>query len=155
MKTVSLNGRKMLLGTQILCLAAIGVAFVVSPFVALAGCGGGAKQAVRQDVKILALAANGVGKPQVNSTVLNAANNGTGGVITPITAFKTSDIKNGMWVTATLNVKGTPLTFQGTVFNIKVVNGNQKVAEVWVADPTDPARVKPGTVLKNVLLPNN
>lgn len=153
MKTGLLNWRKVLLGAQMLCLGAVAAIFLVTPLVSFAACGGGGgnKNAVKVQKGITILAVtNKVAKTVTGATVLNSANAGApGGVVVPLTNFKISDLKNGQWITASF--KG--VTFQGTVFNVKVVNGNQKVAEIWVADPTPNTQgVNAGLVLKNVSL---
>jgi len=148
MKTGLLNWRKVLLGAQMLCLGAVAAIFLVTPIVSFAACGNN-KAAEIKNLTIVGLAPGVTPRTVTGATVLNAANPGTpGGVITPITKFTLKDIKPGMWITAVY--KG--VTFQGTVFNI-TNNGGDKVAEIWVADPTPNTKnVKTGLVLKNVSL---
>jgi hypothetical protein len=147
MKTGLLNWRKVLLGAQMLCLGAVAAIFLVTPIVSFAACGNNKAQEIK-GLTIVGIAP-GVTKTVTGATVLNAANPGTpAGVITPITKFTVANLKPGMWITGVY--KG--VTFQGTIFNLSN-NGGDKVAEVWVADPTPNTKnVKPGLVLKNVSL---
>src|SRR5947209_20014116 len=120
------------------CLTAIAVAFVVSPFVALAGCGGGQKKAANvkplNGFTILGVVP-GVQPGTTQATiVLNAALPGnTAGLIKPKTNVTLKDLVPGAWVTVADN---NNVTFQGTIFKVSKVNGGVPVAEIWVADPT-------------------
>lgn len=163
MNTSLLNWRRVLLLGQTLCLVAVAAIFLVSPFVALAGgCGGGNKE------KRVDVVPNDEGKknnliilgtvPQVakNTLVkpLNPALTVTGsnpaGAITINKNFTIKQLADGgLWITGLRN----GVMFQGTVFNVKKVNGNVQVAEVWIAEVTKNDKgVKPGQVIKNVSL---
>jgi hypothetical protein len=149
MNTGFLNRCRVLLGAQILCLTAVAAIFLVTPLVTMAQCG--APQ--QQEIKNLTIVGT---TPQVTKSItagtniLNAANPGaSAGIIAPKTNFTLNDITPGTWITGIY--KG--VLFQGTIFKVGKVNGNDKVAEVWVADPTPNTKnVKPGLVLKNVSL---
>jgi len=154
MNTGFLNRRRVLLGAQILCLTAVAAVFVISPFVALAGCGnnGGGNNNVNvvKTLKIVGITPQVTKSVKIGTTVLNAALPGTpAGMITPKTTFTLKDLVPGSWIT--FIYKG--VLSQGTVFKISQVNGNEKVAEVWVADPTQNTKgVNPGLIVKNVSL---
>jgi len=154
MNTGFLNWRRVLIGAQILCLTAVAAIFVVSPFVALAGCGNNNNNNVNV-VKNLNIVGTTL---QVSQTItpglkiLNAALPcPTAGIIAPKTNFTLKDLTPGTWITGVY--KG--VLFQGTIFKISVVNNNEKVAEVWIADPAKNTKnVKPGLIVKNVSLAN-
>mgnify|MGYP001171555895 CR=1 FL=1 len=152
MNTGFLNRRRVLLGAQILCLTAVAAIFVVSPFVALAGCGNNGKNNVNvvKNLSIVGITPQVTKSVRAGTNVLNAAIPGTpAGIITPKTAFTLKDLAPGAWITGIY--KG--VLFQGTVFKVSVVNNNEKVAEVWVADPAQNTKgVKPGLIVKNVSL---
>jgi len=152
MNTGFLNRRRVLLGAQILCLTAVAAVFVISPFVALAGCGGGGNNNVNtvKTLKIVGITPQVTKSVIAGTKVLNAALPGTpAGMITPKTTFTLKDLVPGTWITGF--DKGVP--FQGTVFKVSQVNGNEKVAEVWIADPAQNTKgVNPGSIVKNVSL---
>jgi len=163
MNTGLLNWRRVLIVAQTLCLVAVAAIFLVSPFVALAGCKGGGEKAKKVDVvpndeeKKNSLIILGT-IPQVikNAPVqpLNAAltipGSDPAGAININKKFTIKELANGgLWITGLRN----GVMFQGTVFNVKKVNGNQQVAEVWIAEVTKNDKgVKPGQVIKNVSL---
>src|SRR5260370_9402552 len=152
MNTGFLNWRRVLIGAQILCLTAVAAIFVVSPFVALAGCGNNNNVNVVKNLDIVGTTL------QVSQTIprglkiLNAALPGpTAGIIAPKTNFTLKDLTPGTWITGVY--KG--VLFQGTIFKISEVNNNEKVAEVWIADPArNDKNVKPVLIVKNVSLAN-
>ncbi len=145
MNTGFLNWRRVLIGAQILCLTAVAAIFVVSPFVALAGCGNNNNVNVVKNLDIVGTTL------QVSQTIprglkiLNAALPGpTAGIIAPKTNFTLKDLTPGTWITGVY--KG--VLFQGTIFKISEVNNNEKVAEVWIADPArNDKNVKPGLIV--------
>lgn len=152
MNTGFLNRRRALLGAQILCLTAVAAIFVVSPFVALAGCGNNKNNNVNvvKTLRIVGITPQVTKSVKIGTTILNAALPGTpAGMITPKTTFTLKDLVPGTWITGF----DQGVLFQGTIFKISQVNGNEKVAEVWVADPSQNTKgVNPGSIVKNVSL---
>jgi len=157
MKTGLLNWRRVVIVAQTLGLVAVAAIFLVSPFAALAGCGGGGggekKVKVDESIKIVGSIL------QVNKDVptgvkpLNGALSAPGeaaGAINVNKKFTVKELANGgLWITGIRN----GVMFQGTVFNVKKVNGGKSVAEVWIAEVTPNTKnVKPGQVIKNVSL---
>ena len=159
MNTGLLSWRRVLIVAQTLCLIAVGAIFLVSPFVALAGCGnkGGNANAVKVNVNKSIQLVGTIRQIDKNAPAGTQAFNaalalpGTpAGAITINKNFTLKDLKAGTWITGLRN--GVP--FQGTIFQVSKVNGNQNVAEVWLADvPQNSKNVKAGQVVKNVLLP--
>ncbi len=149
MNTGLLNWRRVLLGAQILCLTAVAAIFLVTPLVTMAACGAPQEQEIKNLI-IVGTAPQVTKSITAGTNVLNAANPGApAGIIAPKTKFTLNDITPGTWITGIY--KG--VLFQGTIFKVGKVNGNDKVAEVWVADPSPNTKnVKPGLVLKNVSL---
>jgi len=149
MNTGLLNWRRVLLGAQILCLIAVAAIFLVTPLVTMAACGAPQVQEIK-NLSILGVTPQVTKSVTAGTKILNAATPGApAGIIAPKTDITLKDLTPGTWITA--SYKG--VIFQGTIFNIGKVNGNDKVAEVWVADPSaNTKNVKPGLVLKNVSL---
>lgn len=152
MNTGFLNRRRVLLGVQILCLTAVAAIFLVTPLVTMAQCGAPPPQQEIKNLTIVGTAPQVTKSITAGTNILNAANPGaSAGIIAPKTNFTLKDITPGTWITGIY--KG--VLFQGTIFKVGKVNGNDKVAEVWVADPSPNTKnVKPGLVLKNVSLAN-
>ncbi len=150
MNTGLLNWRRALIGAQILCLIAVAAIFLVTPLVTMAACGGPPKQQEIKGLTIVGITPQVTKSVTAGTKILNAALPGVpAGMISPKTSFTFKDLTPGTWITGIY--KG--VFFQGTIFKLDVVNGNDKVAEVWVADPAQNTKnVKPGLVLKNVSL---
>jgi len=169
MNTGLLSWRRVLILAQTLCLVAVAAIFLVSPFVALAGCGPKGGNNKNNNVKVVkGITVVGTIRQVDKNAPANAFNGGLpipgipAGSITINKNFTLKDLTPGTWITG---LRSNGELFQGTIFNVSKVNGGQNVAEVWITpDSLNPLNPQPGQgslnplnpkgqIIKNVLLP--
>lgn len=151
--------RRVFIVGQMLCLIAVAAIFVISPFVALAGCKGGGgngddvdEKKITKDVSVIGLVP-GVTNQTVAAGLktINAALDIPGensGAIVVNKKFTLAEIKKGgVWITGLKD----GVMFQGTFFACGSVNGGKPVCELWVAEVAPNSKgIKAGQIFKFV-----
>jgi len=149
---VSNRSRALLIG-QTLCLMVVAAIFVVSPFVALAGCGGGGNNKQQQqnnailksarattDIKIMAIIKQidpTVVPNALNASTLNSKSIPTGATMDgsiELLPYTQQNLQVGDWVLIRqVDPTCASITYAATVFGDKKINGTE-VLETWPAE---------------------